>query len=347
MTGSNSGTDGAAALEPLRFRRRHLFKPWGGRALERVLGFELPTSPSDHPTWGVGETWELVDREKENSLVAEGSHAGSTLRSLVRGRGKELLGATRLSPGGEFPLLVKFLDAREHLSVQVHPHDAIAKTLAAGDAPKTECWYVLDAQPDAAVWLGFRSGVGRADYERAAGRAEVVELLERHPVTAGDFVFVPGGTVHAIGAGIVLAEVQQTSDTTYRIYDWERTDERGRPRPVHLGEALGAIRFGERVAGAVRPSLASVGPSARRATLVECSAFAVDLVDLAQGGELALDTRGEALVLVILSGAGTIAGIGKDKALAPGGTWLVPAIAGAHALRARTALRALVVRARS
>jgi mannose-6-phosphate isomerase len=326
-------------LRPLRFGRQFLAKPWGGRELERLLGFDLPAG-------AIGETWELVDRDREQSVVADGPFQGTRLRDLLQERGREVLGRSRLAPGREFPLLIKFLDARENLSVQVHPHDGLAPTLPPGDAPKTECWYILDATPGGAVYLGLRPGVDEAELRALGGGPGTVERLERHPVRAGDFVFVPAGTVHAIGAGVALAEVQQTSDTTYRLYDWGRTDDQGRPRPLHVDQALRSIRYGERVAGPVRPELVRGPDGAARARLVECPAFAVDLLELDR--PLAADTGGLALVYVVLAGEGSVFGSGATPygvTLRAGDTWLVPASLGGHSLRPKGSLRMLVARA--
>ncbi|MBK7876074.1 MAG: class I mannose-6-phosphate isomerase [Planctomycetes bacterium] len=344
-------------LEPLRFQRQFLEKPWGGRSLERVLGLALPPGK-------IGETWELVDRDRENSVVAEGAFQGRTLRELLREHGDALLGRARRSPAGEFPVLVKFLDAREDLSVQVHPHDDHAAELARGDAPKTECWYVLDATPESVLYHGLKPGVDAATFAARASGPGVLELLERHTVRAGDFVFVPGGTVHAIGAGIALAEVQQTSDTTYRLYDWGRVDDRGRPRAMHVDAGLRVIRFGVTAPRPVHPTTVERGRGVRAVELVDAPAFAVELVELDAGAEFALDALGRARIHVVLAGRGAlrwreaadarasasaratpaVIGAMRSCELAPGDTWLVPASLGEHVIEAREPLRLLVVR---
>lgn len=331
-------------VQPLRFERRFLEKPWGGRSLADRPGIALPAGGQ------IGETWELVDRAQENSIVAEGAPSGRTLRSIMDEHRAAILGRAKLSPAGEFPLLVKFLDAREDLSVQVHPHAEIAHTLPRGDAPKTECWYILHAQPNAVVYLGLKPGVDAAALRARAGERSLVDLLDVHRVREGDFIFVPAGTVHAIGAGIALAEVQETSDTTYRIYDWGRVDKDGRPRPVHLDQALAVTRFGFTPRGPVRPETRSVGAGVQRAALVDCPSFAVDLVELdgpraaGSGASFTDSTDGVALVYVVLGGAGTLRADGKTSRLRAGDTWLVPAACASLTIEAREPLRFLRAR---
>lgn len=332
-------------LQPLRFERQFVEKPWGGRSLATRPGIALP------PGGQIGETWELVDRAKENSIVAEGGPAGRTLRSIMDEHAPAILGRARRAPGGEFPLLVKFIDAREDLSVQVHPHAGLASTLPPGDAPKTECWYIVDAQPGAVIYLGLRAGVDAAKLKRSAGDRSIVDLLQVHPVRAGDFVFVPAGTVHAIGAGIALAEVQETSDTTYRIYDWGRVDKDGRPRPIHLEQALAATLFEKTTSGPVRPRAIPITAGVRRAPLVDCSSFAVDLLELdgpraaGAGARFEDDSGDVALIYVVLSGAGTLCAWGDKRCtLRAGDTWLVPASCAKPAIEAREPLRLLRAR---
>jgi len=323
-------------VEPLRFERLCLAKPWGGRRLASLLGVSLPEGR-------IGETWELVDRERENSKVAEGPHQGRTLRELLRADGPRHLGRTRRSPAGEFPLLVKFLDAQEDLSVQVHPHDEAAARLPRGDAPKTECWYILEARPGSVIYLGLRPGVDRAAFAAAVGTPAVVDLLERHSVRAGQFFFVPGGTVHAIGAGVALAEVQQTSDTTYRIYDWGRLEPDGRPRPVHLREALDVTRFGLAPNAALEPELKACADGSRRAALVDCPSFALELCEV--DAQASFQTLGRARLQVVLAGRGelVLAGSPRRSRLSPGDTWLVPAECGSYRIEAHSPLRVLHV----
>ncbi len=218
---------------PLVFEPRLVARPWGGRRLEQLLGKRLPDS-------GVyGESWELVSLPGIHSRVRDGVHAGRALPELVTEWGAALHGPVEL-PGGMFPLLVKFLDARENLSVQVHPRRRADATECPG--AKDEAWYVVHAEPGAELFIGVRPGVSPADVAARAATPGLVDLLERWPVRAGDCFYLPSGVPHALGAGTVVAEVQTPSDVTYRLYDWGRVDAQGRPRMLHVAEALQNLR---------------------------------------------------------------------------------------------------------
>jgi mannose-6-phosphate isomerase len=233
----------AMNLYPLKFDPIYLPKVWGGRSLER-LGRALP---GDEHTL-IGESWELADLDQTSptgaggqpahSVVANGPLAGQTLRQLIGRFNSELTGALPLHDGRAFPLLIKFLDARQNLSLQVHPSpDYAARNPEV--SLKTEGWYVIDAQPGAAIYKGFKPGVDTGQLRQALIDGSVVDLLNRIPVEAGDFHFLPSGTCHALGGGILVAEIQTPSDTTFRVYDWGRSD-----RELHIEEALACIDFG-------------------------------------------------------------------------------------------------------
>jgi mannose-6-phosphate isomerase len=224
------------ALSPLPLKPRLLPKPWGGARLA-AWGKPVPAGMA------VGESWELFDDAAGSVQVAEGPWAGRDLRGLARDWGAQLLGAGLAAEGGAFPLLVKLLDAREGLSVQVHPDDALARELHGPQARgKSEMWVVLEAAAGACVYSGFKAGVDAAAFEAALAAGSVLELLRKVPVAPGDVIDIPAGRVHAIGAGCLLAEVQQNSDWTYRVWDYGRL-EGGRPRELHLDAARRALRF--------------------------------------------------------------------------------------------------------
>ncbi len=210
---------------------------WGGRHIETLLG---KTLPSDGP---YGESWEIVDLPDDQSIAVGGALNGKTLGALCSENPDALLGGAPLLEG-RFPILIKFLDAQKTLSVQVHPDEAACARLGGAARPKTEAWYIIDSEPDAILYVGLRPGVERKMFIEAVQNGTVEELLYKLPVKSGDFIFLPSGTVHAIGAGIVLAEVQQSSDTTYRVFDWNRVGLDGKPRQLHVDEALEAIAFG-------------------------------------------------------------------------------------------------------
>jgi mannose-6-phosphate isomerase len=307
---------------PLRFTRHFVEKPvWGGRALESSLGIELPAGAA------IGETWELVDREGENSVVAEGPLAGKTLNELVREHGAALLGSTPPTPAGRFPLLVKFLDASEHLSVQVHPDDEGAMRQGGGSEPKTEAWYFVDAAQGAGVWCGLEPGTERAALEAELGDRSMVERMCWWPARPGEALMVPGGSVHAIGAGVVLLEVQQNSDTTWRIYDWDRTDEStGAPRTVHLRQAAEVVRYDLPPRAPVPSVFLPLVEGVRAAPLARCRHFGMTRLEVLAGARI--PTEGRFQVLVTVGGSGAIGSSPSNSVpVRPGTTLLVPAAA--------------------
>jgi mannose-6-phosphate isomerase len=250
-------------LPPLVFQplyRRYL---WGGRRFATALGRTLPDG-NDY-----AESWELVDHGSDQSVVARGPFAGATLGDLVRRHGADLLG--RHAPLPAFPLLFKFLDACHDLSVQLHPDDERAARLPVPDRGKTEAWYVVAAAPGARIYAGLVDGVDRAGLADALETGRCADVLHAFSPQPGDCVFIPAGTVHAIGAGLLVAEIQQSSDVTYRLHDWGRLGPDGRPRQLHVKEGLEAVtRFGP-VAPVRRP--AGSGGAIR---LVECDYFLFD-----------------------------------------------------------------------
>ncbi len=221
-------------LYPLTFKPIFKERVWGGRKLEQLYRKPLP------PGRPIGESWEISDRPGDVSVIANGSLAGRDLHWLMDNHPEELLGPAGQSPK-RFPLLVKILDAQEKLSLQVHP--PAAKAVELGGEPKTEMWYIADALPGAELYVGLRHGVRRDEFERKCGDGTVAECFHRVGVKPGDVMFLPSGRVHAIGAGLVIFEIQQNSDTTYRVFDWNRVGLDGKPRELHLSESLASIDF--------------------------------------------------------------------------------------------------------
>lgn len=320
-----------ALQTPLRMRRIALEKVWGGRALERVPGITLDIEGP------VGETWELVDRTEENSVVRGGPFDGRALRELMATDRDSLLGATRTTAEGRFPVLIKYLSADKPLSVQVHPDDRTARTLHAGDVGKTESWLILEAQPGSLVYLGLRAEVDPAKLGAIAGGPGIVDALQPWPVSVGQFVHVPAGTLHAIGEGITLVEVQQNSDVTYRLYDWGRVGLDGKPREIHLDQSLLSIHYGEPIVGPVDPVFESLGGDNHTARLHDGEHYALSLHEL--GSHLELDTRGLARALVLLEGEARIRLPNSDGVwtMERGDTWLIPAAVGAFRLESTEA----------
>ncbi len=310
---------GAAVLPPLVFvplYRRYL---WGGRGFATALGRDLP--PGDD----YAESWELVDRGADQSVVAAGPLAGVMLGSLVRERGRELLGRTAPQPA--FPLLFKFLDARLDLSVQVHPDDARGARLVPPDRGKTEAWYVVDADPGARIWAGTAPGVDAAAFAAALRAGRIADVLHSFTPRPGDCVFVPAGTVHAIGAGLLVAEIQQSSDVTYRLHDWGRVGPDGKPRQLHVEAGLDAVtRFGP--VGPATP-VATSDPAVRR--LVTSDYFLLDEVR-PTGGRWNVGGDDGCHVLAVLSGRVRFEERWGLPPLGRGTCALLPAAAGAQAI---------------
>ncbi|MDZ4815939.1 MAG: type I phosphomannose isomerase catalytic subunit [Verrucomicrobiota bacterium] len=218
-------------LYPLKFDPIYQERVWGGRNLESVFGRKLPTEGKP-----IGESWEICDRPEANNLVVNGHLAGKTLHEVIQLDQKAIMGDTPLI-NGQFPLLIKLLDAQERLSLQVHPPAEMAEVLKG--EPKTEMWYVAQATTDAHLIAGLQKNATRASFEASLKDNSCENQCYRFPVTEGDVMFLPSGRLHAIDAGNVIVEIQQNSDTTYRVYDW------GRPRELHIEKSLDSINFND------------------------------------------------------------------------------------------------------
>ena len=313
-----SGT-GPLALEPILVP-----KPWGGHRLER-LGKALPEDQPAGTTYG--ESWEVADLPEDalsasasgRTLVASGPHRGKSLRQLVAEMGSELLGSASPTPAGDFPLLVKLLDTAEHLSIQVHPDEEYVGRRH-GWFPKTESWYVLDARPGAAIFKGFRPGVTMEAAWAAAGTPDLAELLQKIPVSRGDFHHLPAGTVHALGAGVTVAEVQTPSDTTLRLYDWTEEYQRS-GRPLHVEDGIWALVAQDRPALSSSPM-----DSDGSRLLVSTPHYWIREHRLATGDSPALVREPELRILMVTRGSVAIAGKNATPTVFRiGSTALIPA----------------------
>ena len=292
-------------------------KVWGGRRLATLLGKELP------PEGPVGEAWELADLADGRSRVLAQEGEEQPLDLFLADGGPELVGGLSLAP---FPLLYKFIDAQEDLSVQVHPDDALARAMGAGAAGKTECWVILEAPSDGALYVGLADGRSPADLFEALRRGDdPAPLLGRLPVTPGDVVAIPAGTIHAISAGMVLAELQQSSNVTYRLWDWGRLGLDGHPRPLHLDEARRCAKpdQGRRLLVPLVDARSPVG--ARRELVALCPYFALERLRLDEGASVELLPAKRLEVLSVLDGRIRGAMGDADWLMRPGQSWLVPA----------------------
>lgn len=317
---------------PLRFAPIYRTAVWGGRRLLRWRP-ELPAGP-------VGEAWELADHPNGQSRVVEGPERGATLGELVLRHGAALVGAG--FRGGVFPLMTKLIDATERLSVQVHPDDALARTLGVGENGKTECWFFLAGGGE--VFQGTKPKIDAAAFERALAAGTVAGALNRFEVTAGDFYFVPARTVHALGSGCLLYEVQQTSDVTFRAHDWGRVGLDGQPRPLHVKEAMRAIDFTRTGFGPTRPGWTALPGGGERRLLVECPYFSVE--ERRGAGRLTADVGDACAIVFLAEGGGIITTSGGEAAMPPLATALVPAAAGAWTVEGPGALRVLIAQPR-
>ncbi len=276
--------------QPIRFEPIYRSYIWGGDRLASQLGKKPPGSG----IWA--ESWEIVDHREGESIVAEGAFAGWTLRQLIESFPNEVVG--RDAPNERFPLLLKYLDCQRVLSVQVHPDDAYGAKMTQPDRGKTEAWYVIDAEPEAKLYAGLKSGVDRNALVEAIEKGETENCLHVLSPKSGDCIFIPAGTVHALGEGLLVAEIQQASDCTFRLFDWDRVDKDGQPRQLHIDQALEVIDFDRGPVGFVpKPQI----PLAGGRTLVDCDKFM--LKEFASPGTFQLANKRLAILTVPLGNA--------------------------------------------
>ncbi len=319
-------------MYPLMFRPIYKDKVWGGRTLEKHFGRALPKDAAGGTSGldaQIGESWELVDLGttmasgggggSERSVVADGPLAGLSLSELIRASGRSLLGDLPLTESGEFPLLVKYLDARENLSLQVHPSPEYA---AKHDDAflKSEAWYVVAAEPDGCIYKGLTPGTDPATFRAALEKNDVEALkplLCRVPVKAGDCHYLPSGTCHALAAGVLVAEVQTPSDTTFRVFDWGREG-----RTLHVEEAMACIDFVNPPPSFDQPELSNKGM--RRRNMVNCPFFFWERIEVEHPLTTTLNV-GQPEVLMFIEGSATVSDpVAGDRKLAPGTTMLIP-----------------------
>lgn len=312
--------------QPLRFTPYFRPMPWGGRALARYLGKNLP---ADTP---IGESWEVSDHPSHASALATGPWYGTTLRQLMERHRPELLGPAA-DRHERFPWLVKLLDAHETLSVQVHPDANAVKTLWPGEGSKSECWLVLDAQPGSLIYAGLKPGIGPDELRRALQEGGAVECLHGFEPKVGDFISLPAGTVHALGGGLLVAEVQETSDATFRLYDWERRDAQGKPRQLHLDKGLASIDWQR---GPVQPTSAQRDGDGRQ-QLLASPHFHVEA--FAQAAPFDVGGAGGLQTLIVTAGQGRL---GNGDFFTAGDVWVLPACLPATTFHVETPTRGLL-----
>ena len=305
--GDMSGPSPAHGL--IRFQPLYMDRVWGGRLLETRYGRRLPD-----PALPYGESWEVVDRPGGQSVVSGGPFGGLTLHDLWTKHRAEIFGGAA-PESDRFPLLIKILDARDTLSLQVHPPAAEAAALHG--EPKTEMWVIAAAAPGAAIYAGVIPGTTRENFAAALADGTAAALVPKLAVQEGDFIFIPSGRLHAIGAGLLIFEIQQNSDTTYRVFDWNRPGLDGKPRALQVEESLRCIDFTD-----TSPSLGKPDPDG---LLVTCECFTVHRRQAAPGAAVPLGQPGQFLLPGVLSGQLACG----SATLQPGDWALVPAPAAA------------------
>ena len=310
-------------MDPLVFEPYFRPQIWGGRRLAQRLGKPLPADGR------FGESWEISAHRHYVTRVAEGPQQGLGLDELWCTRRVELVGpGSPLAAAEAFPVLLKYLDCAELLSVQVHPSDAIAQQIIPGERGKTEAWVVVEAAPTGRIYAGLKPGVTRPILERHLDAGTVDQCLHQFRPQPGDCVFLAAGTVHAVGGGVLMAEIQQSSDATFRLFDWNRLGDDGRPRKLHRAESLASIDWSAGpVAPAVPRALADLPPGVRGERLAACEHFTLDRY--AVGGVWPLPAAGRLALWTVLSGAAELSGAGGyRRTFTVGQSLLTPATAG-------------------
>jgi len=301
---------------PLTFQPIFQERIWGGRKIADLYGKALP------PGKLIGESWEIVDRPEAQSVVASGPLKGLTLEMLMKKHRAEMLGPAQPSGSGRFPVLVKILDARETLSLQVHPPRKVADRI--GGEPKTELWYIAHAEGDACIYTGLKKGTTRQDFEKKMVEGSIAGFCHRQRVRAGDAMFLPSGRLHAIGAGTVIFEIQQNSDTTFRVFDWNRPGLDGKARQLHLPESLASIDFDD-----CEPALLKAAPDPAdmftKRPLVQHSLFDIDLMR-GPAGSHSLLPAGSLQILGVTTGTLSLVHPSGTTVLNPGQFSLIPAV---------------------
>ncbi len=302
-------------MYPLKFHPILKERLWGGKKLKEVLHKSIESDTT-------GESWEVSGVEGDISVVSNGNLSGTSLQQLIEDRAEELLGNSVVERFGKnFPILIKFIDAKKDLSIQLHPNDELAKKRH-NSSGKTEMWYVMDAEKEASLIVGFNRDVSREEYTESLKKDTLTDLLNYEKVKKGDVFFIDTGKVHAIGAGVLLAEIQQTSDITYRIFDFNRRDKNGNLRELHTDLALDAIDYKRK--DDFKMDYASdkntINP------MVDCAYFKTDYLPLTENWEQDLSERDSFTILMCVGGSANVANEMGEVDIKKGETVLVPAV---------------------
>jgi mannose-6-phosphate isomerase len=314
------------SLYPLLFEPIYKERIWGGTQMTEVLHRDVPKFSDP-----VGEAWEIVDREDEQSVVSNGALKGTTIHQLIEFYGKSLLGSK--FSGGRFPLLVKLIDAEQRLSLQVHPDEQACARLGGGAEPKTEMWYIISATRRATIMAGMNPRSTRQQLVETLNSPEVENHLQVYPSQPGDAYFITSGTLHAIGEGNLLLEIQQNSDTTYRVSDWGRVDSNGNPRELHVEKAMESINFTNRTSPRVPGVVGSVPHNRKFPIVNRCRFFTVDDLRLKDSW---MDNTASSGSFHLISAINKPVELGNKEykvELAPGQSCLIPATFGAYSIK--------------
>jgi mannose-6-phosphate isomerase len=301
-------------MYPLKFHPILKERLWGGRKLNDLLGKEIPNDLT-------GESWEISAVEGDVSIVSNGELSGTSLQELLERYPVELLGKSVIAHfGKDFPILIKFIDAKLDLSIQLHPNDELAKTRH-NTFGKTEMWYIMDADEGANLIVGFNRDVSKEEYVQSLEADKLLDLLNYESVIEGDAYFINTGKIHAIGAGVMLAEIQQTSDITYRVFDFNRRDRHGNLRELHTDLALDAIDYEKKSDF----KMAYSSDKNRINQMVVCPYFTTNFLHLSKDFELDVAQRHSFTIYMCVGGSATIANENGEEAIKKGETLLIPA----------------------
>ncbi|MBU2902764.1 type I phosphomannose isomerase catalytic subunit [Maribacter dokdonensis] len=301
-------------MHPIKFKPILKERLWGGTKLKEVFGKPIESDIT-------GESWELSTVPGDISVVANGSLEGKSLQELIDSNGEELLGKSVVERfGKEFPILIKFIDAKQDLSIQLHPNDALAKERH-NSFGKTEMWYIMDADPKAELIVGFNKDVTKEEYAESVANDTLLDLLNYEQVKEGDTFFINTGKIHAIGAGVMLAEIQQTSDVTYRVFDFNRKDKDGNLRELHTDLALDAVDYEKKDDFKVSYSQEKNEVN----TMVDCPYFKTNFIELTENLELDTVNRDSFTIFMCVGGEAKISTAEGEVAIKSGETALLPA----------------------
>tara|TARA_R110000765_G_scaffold305964_1_gene399834 strand:- start:855 stop:1817 length:963 start_codon:yes stop_codon:yes gene_type:complete len=301
-------------MYPLKFNPILKERLWGGRKLGDIFGKPIKSDIT-------GESWEISTVKGDISVVSNGDLAGSTLQDLIDANSEALLGKSVVARfGKEFPILIKFIDAKQDLSIQLHPNDKLAKERH-NSFGKTEMWYIMDADKDADLIVGFNKNVTKEEYQKSIENDTLLDLLNYEKVKEGDTFFINTGKIHAIGAGVVLAEIQQTSDVTYRVFDFNRKDKEGNLRELHTDMAVDAMDYQQKDDFIVKYSKENNAVN----TMVDCPYFKTNYINLSENFKQDISNRDSFTIYMCVSGSATVVNDSGEATIKKGETVLVPA----------------------